>query len=137
VDPNLEVIDYATQRRLATVGSGKSHSRNNSAASVASKDDKKKKKQDLSWHPSTAPSSCNAFFETKSGNMEILLSIGGSGSHIASRANVDIRNKHGKTNLKLMDVGQGRQINLEVFSVEGMSCVNVMFYICLTLILPR
>ncbi|PVF99818.1 hypothetical protein CPB86DRAFT_261805 [Serendipita vermifera] len=119
VDPNLEVVDYATARRSATVGNGKSHSRNSSATSISGDKKKNKQKQDLSWHPSSAPSACHGFFETKSGNMEILLSIGGSGSNIASRANVDVRNKHGKTNLKLMDIAQGRKINLEVFSVEG------------------
>ncbi|CAG8554835.1 2815_t:CDS:2, partial [Acaulospora colombiana] len=123
VDPNLEVTDYATARRSATLGNGKSHSRNSSAASINDKK-KNKGKQDLSWRPSAAPSACHGFFETKSGIMEILLSIGGSGSNIASRANIDVRNKHGKTNLKLMDIAPGRKINLEIFSVEGLLHVH-------------
>jgi hypothetical protein len=113
IDPNLDVHDHATARRAGALGL-KTHSRSTSSLSKSGK-----KKADYSWHPTAEPEPCNAFFETKNSNIDILLSIGGQGSSRASKANVDIRSKSGKVTIKVVEIVEGRRLNLDTNTGKG------------------
>lgn len=113
IDPNLDVQDHATTRRAGALGL-KTHSRSTSSLSTSSK-----KKADYSWHPTAEPEPCNAFFESKNSNIDILLNIGGQGSSRANKANVDVRSKSGKVAIKVMEIAEGRRLNLDTTTVKG------------------
>jgi len=113
IDPNLDVHDHATARRAGALGL-KAHSRSTSSLSKSGK-----KKADYSWHPTAEPEACNAFFETKNSNIDILLSIGGQGSSRTNKANVDIRSKNGKVAIKVMEIVEGRRLNLDATTAKG------------------
>ncbi|KAG9042396.1 hypothetical protein FS842_002199 [Serendipita sp. 407] len=111
IDPNLNVPDHATPRRVALLPK-KAHARSSSASSG-------KKKADESWHPTTAPEACNAIFDSKTGAIDILLSIGGMGSSKSTKANIDVRTKNAKAAVKVVEIIEGRRINLDISTVKG------------------
>jgi hypothetical protein len=115
IDPNLDVPDHATPRRAMHL-SKKAHSRSTSSL-AASKNGKRK--DDHSWHPTTAPEACNAIFETKSGNVEILLSVGGVGSARSQKANVDVKAKYGRATVRVIEIAEGRRLNLDIATGKG------------------
>lgn len=113
IDPNLDVPDHATAVRAQGL-SKKAHSRSTSSLSKSGK-----QKADASWHPTTAPEACNAFFETKTGNVEIFLSIGGVGNSRAQKANIDVKAKQGRAVVKVVEIVEGRRLNLDVATGKG------------------
>jgi hypothetical protein len=96
--------------------SKKAHSRSTSSL-AASKSGKRK--DDYCWHPNTAPEACNAIFETKTGNVDILLGVGGIGSGRSQKANVDVKAKHGRATVRVVEIVEGRRLNLDVATGKG------------------
>jgi hypothetical protein len=96
--------------------SKKAHSRSTSSL-AASKNGKRK--DDYSWHPSATPEACNAIFETKTGNVDILLSVGGVGSVKSQKANVDVKAKQGRATIRVVEIVEGRRLNLDVATGKG------------------
>ncbi|CCA71249.1 hypothetical protein PIIN_05188 [Serendipita indica DSM 11827] len=117
VDPNLDIPDHATPRRIALLPK-KSHARSTSSLSQASSKSGKKK-ADPSWHPTAVAEACNALFETKTAGVDILLSIGGSGDNRSNRANIDVRTKNGKAAVKVVEIGPERRVNLDILTAKG------------------
>ena len=115
IDPNLDVPDHATPRRSLYL-SKKAHSRSTSSL-AASKSGKRK--DDYSWHPTTTPEACNAIFETKTGNVDILLSVGGVGSARSQKANVDVKAKQGRATVRVVEIAEGRRLNLDIATGKG------------------
>ena len=62
---------------------------------------------------------CNALFETKTADVDILLSVGGLGDRKSNKANVDVRTKNGKAAVKVVEIGDERRINLDILTAKG------------------
>jgi hypothetical protein len=51
--------------------------------------------------------------------VEILLSIGGVGFAKSQKANVDVKAKQGRVTVRVVEIGEGRRLNLDVATGRG------------------
>lgn len=136
VDPNLDVPDHATPLKPKSLNPTYSRPRPNSFSDEApalSRTNGGRDSRDLAlssqkgklgsratpWKPGVTANetACHALIDSKSGDIDIKLHVGGWGKKHAKQALID-----GKLGVKLITLSGGRRVHLDVITGKGTSC---------------
>ena len=138
VDPNLDVPDHATPLKTKSLNQTYRRPRPNSFSEVApalsctnggrdardlalSSQKGKLGSQATPWKPGATvnETACHALIDSKSGDIDIKLHVGGLGEEHAKKALIDVRSKTGKLRVKLIELSGGRRVHLDVVTGKG------------------
>ena len=139
VDPNLDVPDHATPLKTnslnptyrrprsnslveGTPSLGRTSKRQDSQDSALFSQRGKRGSQARPWKPGATANetTCHALIDSKSGDIDIKLHVGGLGEETAKKALVDVRSKTGKVRVRLIELNGGRRVHLDVVTGKGM-----------------
>jgi len=140
VDPSLDVLDHATPLKTNSRNPTYRLPRLNSfseGAPAVSRTNGGRESRDLTlssqkgkpgsqatpWKPGATANqtTCHALIDSKSGNIDVKLHVGGLGEERAKKALMDVRTKTGKLRVKLIELSGGRRVHLDVVTGKGTS----------------